>query len=45
MDLVSDTDETMKAYDDNDDGLIHYGEFFRNHQLALKAANEASKAS
>lgn len=44
MDLVSDTDETMKAYDDNDDGLIHYGEFYRNHQRALKAASEAANA-
>lgn len=35
MDLVDDTDETVKAYDDNDDGLIHYGEFFRNHQVNI----------
>jgi Ca2+-binding EF-hand superfamily protein len=42
MDLVPDTDETVKAYDDNDDGLIHYGEFFRNHQKALKAAAETA---
>jgi hypothetical protein len=37
MDLVDDTDETVKAYDDNDDGLIHYGEFFRNHQVNITA--------
>ena len=33
MDLVEDTDKTVKAYDDNNDGLIHYGEFYRNHQV------------
>jgi hypothetical protein len=36
MDLVDDTDETVKAYDDNDDGLIHYGEFYRNHQVRTR---------
>ena len=35
MDLVDDTDETVKAYDDNNDGLIHYGEFYRNHQVSV----------
>jgi len=36
MDLVDETDETMKAYDDNNDGIISYGEFYKNHMKALR---------
>lgn len=36
MDLEDETDDTMKAYDDNDDGIISYGEFYKNHMKALK---------
>jgi hypothetical protein len=35
MDLVDETDETIKAYDENDDGIISYGEFYKNHMKAL----------
>ena len=34
------TSETLQAYDENNDGYIHYGEFYRNHKKMLDAAND-----
>ena len=39
MEMAQETDETLESYDENNDGYIHYGEFYRNHKKMLDAAN------
>ena len=41
MDLAQDVDEQLRLYDENDDGFVHYGEFYRNHKKMLD--KEAAK--
>ena len=33
--LAEEADETLEIYDENNDGKIHYGEFYRNHKKLL----------
>ena len=33
--LAEEADETLELYDENNDGKIHYGEFYRNHKKML----------
>lgn len=40
MEMAQETDETLQSYDENNDGYIHYGEFYRNHKKLLDAANK-----
>ena len=35
--MASEADETLQEYDENNDGFIHYGEFYRNHKKMLDA--------
>lgn len=35
MEMALETDETLRTYDENNDGFIHYGEFYRNHKKML----------
>ena len=36
--MAEEADETLKMYDENDDGFIHYGEFYRNHKKMLDSS-------
>jgi Ca2+-binding EF-hand superfamily protein len=36
LEMAEETDETLASYDDNNDGVIHYGEFYRNHKKMLE---------
>ena len=40
QDMASEADETLQEYDENNDGFIHYGEFYRNHKKMLDAQNQ-----
>ena len=44
MEMAQETDETLQSYDENNDGFIHYGEFYRNHKKMLDAGIEPSGA-
>merc|ERR1712001_264085 len=35
MEMAEEADETLQTYDGNNDGYIHYGEFYRNHKKML----------
>merc|ERR1711983_613325 len=40
QEMASEADETLQEYDENNDGFIHYGEFYRNHKKMLDAQNQ-----
>ena len=44
MEMAEETDETLRNYDENNDGYIHYGEFYRNHKKTLDAASKTPGA-
>ena len=44
MEMAEETDETLRNYDENNDGYIHYGEFYRNHKKTLDSASKTPGA-
>ena len=39
--MAEEADETLAQYDENNDGKIHYGEFYRKHKKILDDGGSA----